>query len=95
MLKGSDFGRSCGSTALQAALSKPALRRLRANAKRPLPHPRPVGAATVRGTKWTVVDRCDGTLTKVNRGEVAVRDFRRKKTITVSAGRSYLARAPG
>jgi hypothetical protein len=26
---------------------------------------------------------------------VAVRDFRRKKTVLVKAGKSYLARAPG
>ena len=51
-------------------------------------------AATVRGTVWTMADRCDGTLTKVKRGKVAVRDFRRKKTIVVAAGKSYLARAP-
>ena len=50
-------------------------------------------AATVRGTDWTVSDRCDGTLTKVRRGKVAVRDFRRRKTITVRRGKSYLARA--
>jgi hypothetical protein len=46
----------------------------------------------VRGTKWSVEDRCDGTLTKVFEGKVAVRDFRRHKTITVRAGKSYLAR---
>jgi hypothetical protein len=51
-------------------------------------------AATVRGTTWTVVDRCDGTLTKVKRGRVTVRDFRLKKTVIVRAGKSYLARAP-
>ena len=50
-------------------------------------------AATVRGTIWLVQDRCDGTLTKVRRGTVAVRDFKRKKTVTVKAGHSYLARA--
>jgi hypothetical protein len=37
--------------------------------------------------------RCDGTLTKVTSGRVAVRDFKRKKTVTVKAGKSYLARA--
>ena len=51
-------------------------------------------AATVRGTKWTTTDRCDGTLTTVARGKVAVRDFRRKKTIVVRAGKSYLAKSP-
>jgi hypothetical protein len=50
-------------------------------------------SATVRGTIWLTQDRCDGTLTKVTRGTVQVRDFRRKKTVTVKAGKSYLARA--
>ena len=50
-------------------------------------------AATVRGTIWLVEDRCEGTLTKVKRGTVSVRDFKRKKTVTVKAGHSYLARA--
>jgi hypothetical protein len=50
-------------------------------------------AATVRGTIWLVQDRCEGTLTKVRRGTVRVRDFKRKKTVTVKAGHSYLARA--
>jgi hypothetical protein len=50
-------------------------------------------SATVRGTIWLTQDRCDGTLTKVTRGTVLVRDFKRKKTVTVKAGHSYLARA--
>jgi hypothetical protein len=50
-------------------------------------------SATVRGTIWLTQDRCDGTLTKVTRGVVQVRDFKRKKTVTVKAGKSYLARA--
>jgi hypothetical protein len=49
-------------------------------------------AATVRGTKWRVEDRCDGTLTTVSRGVVAVRDFRLHRTVLVRAGHSYLAR---
>jgi hypothetical protein len=48
--------------------------------------------ATVRGTTWVTTDRCDGTLTKVSSGTVAVRDLRRKKTVVVHAGHSYLAR---
>jgi hypothetical protein len=39
-------------------------------------------------------DRCDGTLTRVRRGRVDVRDFTRRRTIRLRAGRSYLARAP-
>jgi hypothetical protein len=50
-------------------------------------------SATVRGTIWLVQDECDGTLTKVKRGTVQVRDLKRKKTVTVKAGHSYLARA--
>jgi hypothetical protein len=53
------------------------------------------GAATVRGTSWSTEDRCDGTLVKVLRGVVQVRDFRRHKTVKVRAGHSYLAKAPG
>ena len=33
------------------------------------------GAATVRGTKWLTLDRCDGTKVRVVRGKVAVRDL--------------------
>ena len=50
-------------------------------------------SATVRGTIWLVEDRCEGTFTKVTRGTVQVRDLKRKKTITIKAGHSYLARA--
>ncbi len=50
-------------------------------------------SATVRGTVWLTQDECDGTLTKVTRGTVIVRDFKRKKNVTVKAGHSYLARA--
>ncbi len=51
-------------------------------------------AATVRGTIWSVANQCDGTLTHVKRGVVQVRDFRRRKTITLFTGQSYLAKAP-
>jgi hypothetical protein len=50
------------------------------------------GAATVRGTIWLTEDRCDGTLVRVRRGVVGVRDFAKKKTFTVRAGHSHFAR---
>ena len=50
-------------------------------------------AATVRGTKWLTQERCDGTLTQVQRGIVRVRDLPARRTVTVRAGGSYLARA--
>ena len=43
-------------------------------------------SATVRGTIWLVEDRCEGTLTRVRRGTVAVRDFKRKKTVDREGG---------
>lgn len=49
-------------------------------------------AATVRGTLWKTDDRCDGTLIYVKQGEVSVRDLVRKKTVIVTAGKSYLAK---
>lgn len=49
-------------------------------------------AATVRGTKWFVRDSCAGTLTRVVRGVVSVRDEVRHKTVTLRAGKKYLAR---
>jgi ferric-dicitrate binding protein FerR (iron transport regulator) len=50
-------------------------------------------AATVVGTKWLVEDTCTTTLTKVVRGRVSVRDFVKRKTVVVKAGKRYLARA--
>ena len=48
-------------------------------------------SATVRGTRWVVSDRCDGTLTRVVRGSVTVRDRVRNTTVVVRAGGQYLA----
>ena len=48
--------------------------------------------ATVRGTQFTVTDSCTGTLTKVKKGSVKVRDLWKRKTLVVKAGHSYLAR---
>jgi hypothetical protein len=49
--------------------------------------------ATARGTAWLTVDRCDGTLTRVTEGAVAVRDRRARRTVLVRKSRSYLARS--
>jgi hypothetical protein len=51
-------------------------------------------SATVRGTWWLTADFCEGTLTRVREGVVAVRDFRKKKTVVLRAGKSYTAAAP-
>jgi hypothetical protein len=49
-------------------------------------------AATVRGTKWLVTDRCDSTTTRVTQGSVNVRDRVKKRTVIVRKGKSYTAR---
>ncbi len=51
-------------------------------------------SATVRGTRWLTQDSCAGTLTRVRKGKVNVRDFVRKRTIRLKKGQQYLAR-PG
>jgi hypothetical protein len=48
--------------------------------------------ATVRGTRWLVVDTCKGTFTRVSQGVVVVRDKVRKKRVVLRAGEHYLAR---
>ncbi len=48
--------------------------------------------ATVRGTTWSVADRCDGTVTKVTDGAVSVYDRGTRRNALVTAGHSYLAR---
>jgi streptogramin lyase len=82
-----------GSNAAAARLSGRVVRRLRGTARGRFRTRGRYSAATVRGTIWDTIDRCDGTLTRVERGVVVVRDLRRRRNITVRAGRSYLAKA--
>jgi hypothetical protein len=49
-------------------------------------------SGTSRGTKWLTAERRRGTLTKVKKGKVEVRDFKRHKKVLVKAGEKYLAR---
>jgi hypothetical protein len=74
-------------------LSRRVIALLRSNAQGRFTTSGGYAAATVRGTAWSLTDRCDGTLTAVTRGTVVVRDFRLRRSITVRAGKSYLARA--
>jgi hypothetical protein len=59
---------------------------------RALPHLGNNSVATARGTAWVTKDRCDGTVTRVREGAVAIRNRRTGKTVIVRAGGSYLAR---
>jgi len=95
-LSGSSFA-SCkaGGRKASIARSRRRIRRVTGNAKGSFRTRGRYSAATVRGTVWGVIDRCDGTLTRVSRGKVAVRDFRRRRNVLVRSGKTYLARAPG
>jgi hypothetical protein len=97
-LDGGKFGacRSGASKSLSlSATSKKPVRRLWGSGKGKFTTRGKYSAATVRGTKWLTQDQCNGTLTKVLRGVVQVQDFRAHKTVSVPAGHSYLAKAPG
>ena len=55
------------------------------------------GAATVRGTKWLTDDRCDGTLVRVKRGVVDVKDLQRprRKVVRLEAGEERFVKKRG
>jgi hypothetical protein len=94
-LKGSSFRRTCRTTRAsvsQRRRSKRRVRRLFGNAKGRFRTSGRNAAATVRGTRWGVQDRCDGTLVAVQQGRVAVRDLVKRKTIILRAGRTYVAK---
>ena len=97
-LKGSSFS-ACrtgrrGGSAGPAQVSRRTIRRLRSNARGRFRTRGRHSSATVRGTIWITEDRCDGTLTRVRRGRVVVRDLRLRRNVLVRSGKSYLARAP-
>jgi hypothetical protein len=97
-LDGGNF-RNCGRASTRAlsiqAKSKKPVRKVWGSGKGKFTTKGRYSSATVRGTKWLTLDRCDGTLTRVLRGIVRVRDFRARKNVDVRAGHTYLARAPG
>lgn len=75
-----------------AAASRKTLQLLRASARGKFRTRGKYAAATVRGTKWTTADRCDGTLIRDINHSVTVTDFARHRTIILHAGQRYLAR---
>ena len=85
---------SCRGGGRSAAAAKKKQRHLWGDGKGSFRTAGKYSSATVRGTKWLVRDSCAGTLTRVVRGTVTVRDRVRAKTVVVAAGRSYLAK-PG
>jgi CSLREA domain-containing protein len=81
------------STAHAAAVSSKVLQTLHASAHGRFRTRGRYAAATVRGTAWTMSDRCDGTLVVAQRDTVAVTDFVRHITVLVHQGHRFLARA--
>jgi len=75
-----------------SSAKKPKTRKLWGNGKGKFRTKGGFSSATVRGTRWVVIDRCDGTLTQVKEGSVLVRDFKKRKNVIVRAGKQYLAR---
>ena len=93
-LKGAPSFASCKAKgAHAAAVSKKVLQLLHSSAKGKFRTKGRYAAATVRGTKWTIADRCDGTLTHDITDSVVVNDFVRHRTIVLHHGQSYLAKA--
>jgi hypothetical protein len=93
-LRGAPSYASCKAKGAQAAaVSKKVLQLLHSSAKGKFRTKGRYAAATVRGTKWTIADRCDGTLTHDITDSVVVNDFVRHKTIVLRHGKSYLALA--
>jgi hypothetical protein len=84
----------CGSgKKANAAKKKKRKRRLWGNGKGRFRTKGKHSAATVVGTIWFVEDRCNGTLTRVKRGKVRVRDFKRRKTVVIKGPRGkYFAK---
>ncbi|MFZ0041926.1 MAG: hypothetical protein WAK93_11510 [Solirubrobacteraceae bacterium] len=80
--------------ASHARLSKRVLQTLRASGHGSFRTKGRWSAATVRGTSWDTIDRCDGTLTIVRSGMVLVTDSVTHKSVDVRAGHRFLAKAP-
>ncbi len=95
-LRSTDFASVCGrsGTGATATQRRPrVVSRLFANARGRFRTKGRHSAATVRGTRWLTQERCDGTRTVVQQGSVSVRDLTARRTVTVRAGGSHLARA--
>jgi hypothetical protein len=95
-LSGSSFSKTCKASSKASASakrrSKKRVRRLFGDGKGAFRTKGRNAAATVRGTRWSVQDRCDGTLVTVQRGRVSVRDLVKHRTVLVKTGHTYLAR---
>jgi hypothetical protein len=93
VLRGGSFGKCGRAAAVHSAKSKKVVRQLWGAGKGKFQTKGRYAAASIRGTTWDTIDRCDGTLIRVTQGSVTVRDLKKKRNIVVTKGRSYLAKA--
>ncbi len=92
-LTGGSFAGCASTRATQHALSTRAIRLLRAKVTGHFRTRGRYSSATVRGTQWETLDRCDATETSVTQGVVVVHDFRTgADTVVAAAGQSYVAK---
>jgi hypothetical protein len=97
VLRSGNFDAICGSGGVdiaRASATTESVRHLWANGKGKFRTKGRFAAASIRGTEWQTDDRCDGTLITVKTGAVSVFDQVLQKTVVVTAGNRYLARAP-
>jgi hypothetical protein len=89
-----ECGKKKAGDASAAALSSKTLQLLRASAKGKFSTRGKYSSATVRGTKWTIADKCNGTQTHDITDSVSVTDFVHHTTVILHAGQTYLATKP-
>lgn len=83
-----------GGRAHEAASGKHSVRKLWANAHGKFSTRGNYAAGAVQGTEWLTDDLCEGTLIKVTRDKVAVKNLVNHKHLVVKQGHHYLAKAP-
>ena len=93
VLRGGSFGKCGRSAVVHSTKSNKVVRQLWGAGKGKFQTKGRYAAATIRGTTWDTIDRCDGTLIKVTQGSVLVRDLKKKRNVVVKKGHSYLAKA--
>jgi PKD repeat protein len=81
-----------GADGATAAARRSSRRKLWGNANGRFRSQGRYSSSAVRGTRWLTDDSCEGTLTVVRRGRVAVRDLVGDTTTVLEAGESYMAR---
>jgi hypothetical protein len=97
VLRSGNFDALCGSGGVdvaRASANTKTVRHLWASGKGKFRTTGRFAAASIRGTEWLTEDRCDGTLITVKTGAVSVFDQVLQRTVVVTAGKTYLARAP-